>query len=131
MFSFRSLDVWEDRVANAPVHILIHFYLHTQTATALWSCPSALQVNGCADYPQALDTRQILVLSSVPVGRPSKPCYRIGARQLAQLAFGKPPEASHGASFALMVPDKPADLSWLQVAWLHGYRVCKQTKTCM
>lgn len=73
----------------------------------------ALQVSGCADYPQVLDTRQIWALSSVSVGCPSKPCYRIGARQLAQLAFGKLPRASHGTSFALMVPDKLADQSCL------------------
>lgn len=56
------------------------------------------------------------------VGRPSKPCYRIGARQLAQLAFGKLPGASHGTSFALMVPDKPTDQSCLPsqgVTWLQ------------
>lgn len=81
--------------------------------TALWSCPPGLQVSGRGDYPQVLDTRQIWVLSSVSVGRPSKPRYRIGARQLAQLAFGKPPGASHGTSFALMAPDKPPDQSCL------------------
>ena len=91
-------------------------------SAALWSCPPGLQVNGCADYPQVLDTRQIWALSSVSVGRPSKPCYRIGAHQLAQLAFGKLPTASHGTSFALMVPDKLADQSCLPsqgVRWLR------------
>lgn len=34
---------------------------------------------------------QIWALSSASVGHPSKPCYRIGSCQLAQLAFGKPP----------------------------------------
>lgn len=56
------------------------------------------------------------------VGHPSKPCYRIGALQLAQLAFGKPPGVSHGTGFALMVPDKPADQSCLPsqgVSWLQ------------
>lgn len=47
------------------------------------------------------------------VGHPSKPCCRIGARQLAQLASGKLPRVSHGTSFALMIPDKPTELSWL------------------
>lgn len=104
------------------------FLLYTQTTTALWSCPPGLQVSGRADYPQVLDTRQIWALSSVSVGHPSKPCYRIGARQLAQLAFGKPPGASHGTSFALMVPDKPADQSCLPSQGVRLVQDGRETK---
>ena len=53
--------------------------------TTLWPCPPGPQVSGRADYPQELDARQSRALSSVSVGCHSKPCYKIGARQLAQL----------------------------------------------
>lgn len=120
------------QVMDYPVHVPhsppSSVFTH-RLATVLWSCPPGLQVSGRNDYPQVLDTSQIWALSSVSVGHPSKPCYRIGAHQLAQLAFGKPPGVSHGTSFVLMVPDKPADQSCLPsqgVSWLQDGR---ETKT--
>lgn len=105
----RQVDaqVWEQTVDGFSSWCPPSSFPNSQTSHSLQSCPPGPQVNGCADYPQVLDARQIWALSSVSVGHPSKPFYRIGACQLAQLAFGKPPGVSHGTSFALMVPDKP------------------------
>lgn len=112
LFYVECPDLCKDRIDGSSILSPNPLPYH-RLATAMWSCPPSLQVSGCADYLQVLDTRQILALSSVSVGCLSKPRYRIGACQLAQLAFGKTLEGSHGTSFALMVPDKPADLSCL------------------
>lgn len=92
---------------DPPVDVPIFFSLYTQTNHSAAVLPSWPAGQRTLRLPASLDTRQIWALSSLSVGHPSKPCYRNGACQLAQLALGKPPGASHGTSFALMVPDKP------------------------
>lgn len=106
-FFFQNLapDLWEHPYGRI---CLLSASISAKTSTQ--SYPPGLRVSRRTDYQQVLDTRQILVLSSVSVGCPSKPCYRIGDRQLAQLAFGKPAGTSHGTSFTLILPDKPEDL---------------------
>lgn len=105
MFLNLNPDLWEHSIGSASILCPHPLPSPQKLATVVWSCPPGLQVSRRADYRRVLDTRQILTLSSVSVGCPSKPCYRIGDCQLAQLAFGKPPGGSHGTSFTLMVPD--------------------------